>query len=90
MLFSLTCARIHPSLFLFLFQTNIFSLTNFDQPAVRAQQVLSVETLLASSALAGDQIRDPFATDHKLDLAGLQALAPKLNWAALLKGIYLL
>lgn len=45
-----------------------------------------MQTALANASLPGDQIRNPSDVYHKLDLVGLKALAPALNWDLFLKG----
>jgi putative endopeptidase len=67
--------------------TTLFDLVEPHSGAAKAQLVLAIETILATSALPGDQIRDPFSVYHRLDLNGLQQLTPNLTWAAFLKGL---
>jgi putative endopeptidase len=67
--------------------TAMFALAGLDNPERLAADTLAVETLLANASLPGDQIRDPKSTYHKIDLPGLKALAPALNWDTFLKGM---
>jgi predicted metalloendopeptidase len=48
-----------------------------------AKAVLALETSLAESALSTAEKRDPDKMYHPTDLAGLAALAPNFDWAAL-------
>ena len=54
-------------------------------PAAEAQasarRVLAIETALANASMTRVQQRDPNAVYHKMDMAGLRALAPSLDWA---------
>jgi putative endopeptidase len=47
-----------------------------------ARKVLAVETGLARARLTQVQLRDPYATYHPMNLAGLQRLTPVFDWAA--------
>ena len=48
-----------------------------------AQIVMKVETELAKASLDNVALRDPHASDHPTDLAGLKKAAPHVEWAAL-------
>ena len=50
-----------------------------------AATVMALETALADAALATADKRDPDKMYHPTDLAGLTALAPNFDWAALLQ-----
>ncbi|HEX8904952.1 MAG TPA: M13 family metallopeptidase [Longimicrobiaceae bacterium] len=50
-----------------------------------AARVLEMETALARASMTPVQMRDPAATYHKLDAAGVQRLTPHLDWAAYLR-----
>ena len=50
-----------------------------------ADTVLRIETELAKASLSRVDRRDPKKLDHRLELAGLQKLAPKLNWTRYLR-----
>jgi putative endopeptidase len=52
--------------------------------AQSAKTVLAFETTLAGATMTNVQRRDPYARYHKMDLAGLTALAPDYDWKALL------
>ena len=60
-------------------------------PAAQAQadarRVMAVETQLANASMTRVQRRDPNATYNKMTLAGLQALAPNVNWTAYVQGV---
>jgi putative endopeptidase len=47
-----------------------------------ARHILALETALAKAELARVARRDPSAVDHPMTLAGLNTLAPGMNWAA--------
>ncbi len=47
-----------------------------------ATTVLAFETLLAQASKAPVALRDPVANYHKMSLAQLTALVPRINWAA--------
>jgi predicted metalloendopeptidase len=64
--------------------TQVFGMLG-DAPDValkNAQTVLGAETYLASKQLSRVAQRDPSATDHRMTLAQLAALAPNFDWAA--------
>jgi putative endopeptidase len=46
----------------------------------QAEFVLAFETKFAEVALSRVQMRDPYATYHPMDLAGLAALTPAFDW----------
>jgi len=52
-----------------------------DMAAKNATTVLALETTLAQNQLSRVAQRDPAATDHKMTLAQVQALAPSFDWA---------
>jgi putative endopeptidase len=52
-----------------------------DVAAKNAQTVLALETYLARNQLSRVAQRDPAATDHRMTLAQLAALAPNFDWA---------
>ncbi len=57
-----------------------------DQPEAAkaaAATVMSFETALADSTMTNVQRRDPYARYHRMDLAGVSALAPNFDWKAL-------
>ncbi|HEU0032758.1 MAG TPA: M13 family metallopeptidase [Kofleriaceae bacterium] len=47
-----------------------------------AKAVFALETKLAKASLDNVALRDPKSTDHKLTVAALQKLSPKLDWTA--------
>ncbi|MFO0582754.1 MAG: M13 family metallopeptidase N-terminal domain-containing protein [Anaeromyxobacter sp.] len=49
-----------------------------------AAEILALETRLAKEALDPVTAQDPAQTDHRTSFAGLQVLAPHLDWAAYL------
>jgi putative endopeptidase len=61
-----------------------------DSPADAAKgaaDVLAIETRLAKVSLTRVQRRDPNASYHKMDLAGLKAAAPGFDWDRYFKGV---
>ena len=52
---------------------------------VEAKTVLAFETQLAQASKSAIALRDPIANYHKMTLAELQALAPRINWLAFYK-----
>ena len=58
-----------------------------DQAKASAQQTMTIETLLAKSALDAVSRRDPNKVYHKLSNAELQALTPQFPWARYFSGI---
>lgn len=50
--------------------------------AARAAEVVALETEIARVTIPRDQLRDPAKRRNPMDVAGLQALTPKLPWAA--------
>lgn len=59
-----------------------------DQPAdakAAARKVFDFEKTFAEKMMTRVQRRDPYASYHKMDLAGVAALAPDFDWKALLK-----
>jgi len=46
-----------------------------------AETVFAMEKALAESSLDNVALRDPTATDHKMNFADLQALTPRIDWA---------
>lgn len=52
-----------------------------------AQQVMDIETALASASLTRVERRDPHAIFHKVDAKGLQALTPHFDWAIYLDAL---
>jgi predicted metalloendopeptidase len=67
----------------------IFELAGYSQSDAQqnALNVLSVETVLAGFQLPPDEMGDPFTLYNKLDLSGLQEIAPQLPWQQFLNGI---
>jgi len=53
--------------------------------AAAAKVVLAFETVLAGATMTNVQRRDPYASYHKMDFAGLQALTPDFDWKPLFK-----
>jgi endothelin-converting enzyme/putative endopeptidase len=49
-----------------------------------AETVFAMEKALAEASLDNVALRDPKATDHKMTVAALKALAPRFDWAAYL------
>ena len=53
--------------------------------AASAQVVMRMETTLAGASLTNVELRDPYATDHKMKVDDLQKLTPDFNWAEYFK-----
>jgi predicted metalloendopeptidase len=56
-----------------------------EKAAANAKTVMSLETALAQKTMTNVQRRDPYSRYHKMDLAGVTALAPTYEWKSLLK-----
>jgi endothelin-converting enzyme/putative endopeptidase len=68
--------------------TAMFVLAGSDQKAAAAAQVvMRVETALAGATLTNVELRDPYATDHKMMLDEVQKLTPDFNWGAYFKAV---
>ena len=67
----------------------MFELSGFNstQSQSNAQTVFQIEQNLASYQLSPEEMEDPFALYNKLDLSGLQQLAPELPWQEFLNGM---
>ncbi|HEY0704646.1 MAG TPA: M13 family metallopeptidase [Candidatus Acidoferrales bacterium] len=65
----------------------IFMLTGYDQAAAdaAAQTIMKMETALAGATLTNVELRDPYASDHKMKLDEVQKLTPDFDWAAYIK-----
>ncbi len=53
--------------------------------AASAQVVMRMETALAGASLTNVELRDPYATDHKMKLDEVQKLTPDFNWTEYFK-----
>jgi putative endopeptidase len=60
-----------------------------EQAAKDADAVMKIETELAKISSTRLELRDPIANYHKTDLAGLQKMAPEMDWKAYFDGINL-
>jgi predicted metalloendopeptidase len=58
---------------------------NAQQADAAAKTVFDFETILANATMTNVQRRDPYARYHKMDLDGLSALAPAVDWKTLFK-----
>lgn len=56
-----------------------------DSAVAAAKTVSDFETVLAQATMTNVQRRDPYARYHKMDLAGLAALSPSVDWKSLYK-----
>jgi putative endopeptidase len=65
----------------------MFVLAGYDQQAAAAaaQTVMKLETAFASATLTNVELRDPYASDHKMNLDEVQKLTPDFNWTAYFK-----
>ena len=52
------------------------------QASADAQTVMSIETALAKNQMSRIEQRNPEATYHKMDIQGVEALAPSIDWSA--------
>lgn len=60
-----------------------------EQAAKDAEVVMSIESQLAKISSTRLELRDPKANYNKTDLAGLQKMAPEIDWKAYFDGINL-
>ena len=67
----------------------MFSLTGIDEAKanVYALQVYNLEKRLAGSSMTKLEQRDPHKIYNKMDVAGLQKIAPKIDWFAYFQSI---
>jgi putative endopeptidase len=56
-----------------------------EQAEAAAKTVFDFETIFAKATMTNVQRRDPYARYHKMDLDGLSALAPAVDWKALFR-----
>jgi len=63
--------------------------STLEQAAKDAETVVKIETELAKLSSTRLQLRDPNANYNKTDLAGLQKMAPGMDWKAYFEGINL-
>src|SRR5271156_4532710 len=65
----------------------MFVLAGFDKAAAAsaAQVVMKMETGFAGASLTNVELRDPYATDHKMTLDEVQKLTPDFSWAEYFK-----
>lgn len=68
---------------------SMFALINYtpEQADKAAQQVMSLETRLASATQTRLEQRDPYLTYNKVTLAELQKLSPKIDWKGYFAGL---
>jgi len=55
--------------------------------AASAQVVMRMETSLAGASLTNVELRDPYATDHKMKLDEVEKLTPDFNWPEYFKAL---
>ena len=67
----------------------MFELAGYDgaRAASFSATVFALETELAKASLDNVALRDPAATDHKLEFADLQKLTPAFDWTAFYKQV---
>lgn len=72
-----------------LYLTKLFALSGQaeDDAEIRANDVMAFETKLAKASNTRLQNRDPHATYNKMDVEGLNELAPQFPWNQYLAGI---
>jgi putative endopeptidase len=60
----------------------MFVLAGHDKASAEAaaQAVMRMETALAGATLTNVELRDPYATDHKMKLDDVQKITPDFNW----------
>lgn len=66
---------------------NLFALAGYDQQAssAAAASVMSFETALAQASMDKVERRNPEKVYHKIDVKGLNELAPDMDWAGFFK-----
>ncbi len=67
----------------------LMGLAAVPDPKEVSETVFAFEKRLAEASLDNVELRDPAATDHKTRFAGLETLAPHLQWAAYFDGAHL-
>ncbi|HWW25448.1 MAG TPA: M13 family metallopeptidase [Caulobacter sp.] len=67
------------------FITDVFALTDIDDGARRASDIIAVETQIAARLWPMERIRDRRANLHVITVPELEAFAPGLPWRAMLK-----
>ncbi len=60
--------------------TNMLNMSGYKGAAEAAPKILAFETELAKVSMSRVDLRDEEKTYHKMDFAGLQALAPSFDW----------
>lgn len=65
---------------------NMLKMLNFNNPEDRADQIIRLETTLATIALPNSDLRDPFKTYNKMQVSQIQDLSANINWQAYLAG----
>ena len=65
------------------FATQLFKLTGSDSTsaALKATDILKLETEIAKSHLSPVELRDPIKNYHKMSLADLEKISPNIAWA---------
>ncbi|MCI0352691.1 MAG: M13 family metallopeptidase, partial [Acidobacteriales bacterium] len=71
--------------------TATFKLAGHDDQAAAAaaQTVMRMEKALAEASLTNVELRDPYATFHKMKLSDVQKMSPNFNWAEYFKAVKL-
>jgi putative endopeptidase len=71
--------------------TATFKLAGYDdkKAAAAAQTVMRMETALAGASLTNVELRDPYATFHKMKLADVQKMSPNFQWSEYFKAVKL-
>ncbi len=66
---------------------NMFQLAGHgaEESKAAAAAIMKMETALAGASLTNVELRDPYATDHKMTLAQTQKLTPSFNWPSYVK-----
>eukprot|EP00026_Physarum_polycephalum_P004677 Phypoly_transcript_04699.p1 GENE.Phypoly_transcript_04699~~Phypoly_transcript_04699.p1 ORF type:complete len:701 (+),score=99.60 Phypoly_transcript_04699:197-2104(+) len=69
--------------------TNMFSLTGLStqDSSLMAKQAVAFESGIASFTVPPDQLTNPFVTYNKINLTGLEAIAPNFTWVSYLEAI---
>jgi putative endopeptidase len=67
----------------------IFVLAGSDKEAAAAaaQVVMRMETAFAGATLTNVELRDPYASDHKMKLDEVEKITPDFNWAEYFKAV---
>lgn len=68
----------------FEYMTNMLKLMGDDEATAKsgAEKIMQLETSLAKTSMAKEDLRDPVKNYHKMELKDVQALCPSFDWTA--------